>query len=181
MIKLLKLLSENTKSLPKNKWVALSSSEVKAFEDEIFNLVNNAYKPIGGHPNFKSKSDVKSGADEFIVIDLDGDADIDALAGVKKGSTGTKFVATGHDGEKASKSAAINHKVDKLKKSGYYIEVSGKMEDILRGKGLSPITDENIVRKTLKGKDINWLGNGYYQRKIGSQVFTKLMFGKPKV
>ncbi len=181
MIKLLNLLSENTNSLPKNKWVTLSSSEVKQFEDEIFDLVNNAYKSIGGHPNFKSKSDVKNGADSYVVIDLDDDSSIDALSGIKKGTGGSKFVATGHDGERASKSAAINHKVDKLKKSGYYIEVSGKMEDILRGKGLSPITDKNIVSKALKGKDINWLGDGYYQRKIGSKSFTKIMFGKPKV
>jgi len=181
MIKLIKLLNEKSKPIPKNKWIGLSSSEVSEYENEIFKLVNTAYKPIGGHPNFKSKSDVKTGADEFIVIDLDSDPDIDALSGVKKSSAGIKFVATGHDDSKPAKSAAINYKVDKLKQRGYYVEVSGKMEDILKGKGLSPITDEEVVRKALKGKDINWLGDGYYQRKIGSSLHTKIMFGKPKV
>lgn len=181
MIKLIDLLNETKSTLPKNKWVSLSASEVGTYEKEIFDLVQNAYKPIGGHPNFKSKLDVKSGAHEWIVIDLDDDADLDVVSGIKKGSVGSKFVATGHDGEKASKSAAINYKVDKLKKRGYYIEVSGKMEDILRGKGLSPITDEQTVRKALKGKDIEWLDSGYYKRKIGSSTFTKIMFGKPSV
>jgi hypothetical protein len=181
MIKLIDLLNEKKSTLPKNKWTSLSSSEVSKYEKEIFDLVQNAYKPIGGHPNFKSKSDVKSGADEYVVIDLDSDDEIDALSGIKKGTGGKKFVATGHDGERSSKSAAINHKVDKLKKRGHYIEVSGKMEDILRGKGLTPITDEETIRKVLKGKDIEWLGDGYYKRKIGSATFTKIMFGKPNV
>lgn len=181
MIKLIDLLNETKSSLPKNKWVTLSAADVSKYEKEIFDLIYNAYKPIGGHPNFKSKTDVKTGADSYIVIDLDDDNEIDALAGVKKSSVGSKFVATGHDGEKASKSAVINHKVNTLKKRGYYVEVSGKLDDILRGKGLTPITDEATVRAALKGKDIEWVGNGYYKRKIASNVFTKIMFGKPNV
>jgi hypothetical protein len=70
--------------------------------------------------------------------------------------------------------------VDKLKKGGYYVEVSGKMRDIFMAKGLVPVTDEDVVRRALKGKELKWNGDGSYDRKIGGAMHTKMMFGKPK-
>jgi hypothetical protein len=70
--------------------------------------------------------------------------------------------------------------VDKLKGSGYFVEVSGKMKDILMAKGLQPVMDEKAVRKALPNKEIKWNGDGTYDRKIGGTIHTKMMFGKPK-
>ena len=181
MIKLLDLLNEI--DIPKNKWTTIPSSELKDYSEEIFNLISTAYAPIGGHPNYKSSNDVvDSESDaEYDVIDLDDDPEIDAISVAKEKPSGKKFVATGHDNTKASKSKVVNHKVDKLKSRGYFIEVSGKLIDILTAKGVESIDDEELVRKVLKGKDIEWLGNGQYKRKIGGKLFIKSLMGKPTI
>ena len=177
MIKLIDLLNEI--DIPKNKWKVISPSELKDIENDILSLIQNAYGSIGGHPNYKSVSDL-AGSD-YEVINLDDDPEIDAISVVKNKPAGKKFVATGHDNTKASRSKVVNHKADKLKSSGYFIEVSGKLIDILTAKGVEPIDNEEVVRKVLKGKDIEWLGNGQYKRKIGGKLFTKSLMGKPTV
>ena len=169
-------------ALSKGQWQPIPSSELKDFEDEIFDLISTAYAPIGGHPNYKSSGDV-SGAEgdaEYEVIDLDDDPDIDAVSVAKSKPAGKKFAAMGHDGSTKAKSRAINHKAELLKKPGYYVEVSGKLQNILLAKGVEPITDEATVRRILQGKQIKWLVNGEYTREIGGQEVTKMMLGKPK-
>jgi hypothetical protein len=166
--------------IKKNKWKPLSKSELSYYDDEIFDLVNTAYSSIGGHVNIKSKNDLRDEGDYFDVIDIDDDSDIDATTIAKIKPSGKKFVAIGHDGSSSGKSYALKHQIDKLKTNGYYVEVSGKIKDILIGKGLKPITDEKLVRKVLDGKEIKWNGDGSYDRKIGGTIHTKMMFGKPK-
>ena len=181
MIKLVDLLNEI--NIPKNKWVTIPSSELKNYDEEIFDLIDNAYSPIGGHPNYKSPDNItgKEADAEYVVIDLDDDPEIDAVSAAKPKSAGKKFTATGHDGSSAAKSKVVNHKADQLKSGGYYVEVSGKIKDIFKAKGVEAINDEELVRKVLKGKEIEWLGNGEYKRTIGGKLFTKALMGKPTV
>jgi hypothetical protein len=182
MIRLKDLLSEkeNYFDIPKNKWTPIMRSELPRFKEIIYSLISTAYAPIGGHSNVKDKEDLPDEGDFFDVIDVDGDDEIDAATIAKHKPSGKKFVALGHDGSSAGKSAAVNHQVDKLKSGGYYVEVSGKMRDIFMGKGLVPVTDEKAVRKALPGKDIKWNGDGSYDRKIAGTIHTKMMFGKPR-
>ena len=169
-------------ALSKGQWQPIPSSELKDYEEEIFNLISKAYSPIEGHPNYKAPADVtgKEGDAEYEVIDLDSDPDIDAVTVSKDKPAGKKFTATGHDGSSQAKSKVVNHKAALLKKPGHYVEVSGKIKDIFLAKGVEPITDEETVRKILQGKDIEWLGNGEYKRAIGGQTHTKMLLGKPK-
>ena len=182
MIRLRDLLTEkeNYFEIPQNTWTPILRSELPRFKRIIFDLIKTAYAPIGGHSNVKDKEDLPDEGDFFDVIDVDGDDEIDAVTIAKYKTAGKKFVALGHDGSSAGKSAAVNHQVDKLKKGGYYVEVSGKMRDIFMAKGLVPVTDEDAVRRALKGKDIKWNGDGSYDRTIGGSIHTKMMFGKPK-
>jgi len=175
MIKLVELLD-----IPKDKWVPIPSSELKNYDKEILALIDNAYKPMGGHPNYNSPNDINPSSD-YEVVDVDGDDEIDAVSVQKKRPFGNKFTATGHDGETNSKRSVIKHKTDKLKSPGYYVEVSGKIKDIFLAKGVEPISDEDIVRKILKGKDIEWVGDGIYSRVIGGKKFNKMLMGKPNL
>ena len=178
MIKLQDILK---KPLPKNKWVQVSGTELEAYKEAIIAMIKNAYAPIGGHPNYNHAADISTaGAQAWELIDLDSDPDPDAVSVTKKKSAGKKFVGTGHDGSKPAKRAVVKHKVDLLKKSGYFIEVSGRMLDIMKGSGVKIVDDETVVRKVLKGKDIEWLGKGLYKRKIAGKVYTKMMFGNPR-
>jgi hypothetical protein len=167
--------------LPKGKWVGLNDKETEEEKDTIFDLINNAYAQIGGHPNYNSPDNVtgSEGNADYVVIDLDDDPEIDAVSVSKEKPAGTKYVATGHDGSRAAKSAMINHKAKNLKSSGYFIEVSGKIKDILVAKGVPVITDKETIERVMKGKDIKLNDDGSYERSIGGQKHTKILLGNP--
>ena len=177
MIKLVDLLNEI--DIPKNSWKPISSSELKDVEDDILDLIQNAYGQIGGHPNYKSVGDL-AGSD-YEVIDLDNDPEIDAVTVTKKRSGGTKYVGLGHDGSSPGKRGALSHTIDQLNNPKNYIEASGKMADILSKANVTQVTDEDIIRKALKGKEIKVYDDGSYDRVLGGKKYRKLMFGKPTV
>ena len=181
MLKLVDLLKEL--DLPKNKWIPIPHNELDEFKKQIYSLIHTAYAEVGGHPNYINADSVsKEAADtDFEVIDLDDDLGVDGISASKKTPAGVKFVATGHDGTRAAKSAVINHKAELLKKRGYYVEVSGKIQDIFLAKGVQPVNDEATVRKVLKGKDIDWHGDGTYTRNIAGELHKKMLIGKPRV
>tara|TARA_B110000305_G_scaffold207142_1_gene238502 strand:- start:14 stop:547 length:534 start_codon:yes stop_codon:yes gene_type:complete len=177
MIKLVDLLNEI--DIVKNSWKPISSDELKALEDDILDLIQNAYGPIGGHPNYKSVSDL-AGSD-YEVINLDNDPEIDAVTITKKRAGGTKYVGLGHDGSSQGKRGSISRTIDKLGDSGTYIEASGKMADILSKANVTQVTDKNIIKKALKGKEIEMQDDGSYTRYLGGKKYVKLMFGNPIV
>ena len=166
---------------PKGQWTRLSSQDLEDYKDDIFGLIEKAYSYIGGHANYSSADDVtgKEGSADYEVINLDDDDEIDAVNISKQTPPGTKFVATGHDGSSAAKREVITHKIEKLQKPGFYIEVSGKIKDILVSAGVPQVTDEDTIRKVLKGKDITMNDDGSYQREIGGSMHSKILLGKP--
>jgi len=177
MIKLIDLLNEI--DIPKNTWFPLRPDELKDVEDDILDLIQNAYGPIGGHPNYKTVGDLVGS--DYVIVDLDDDPDIDAVTVTKQRSGGTKHVGMGHDGTSPSKRASISQTIRDLDKQGAYIEASGKMADILMKANVTQVTDEDTIRKALKGKEIEMYDDGSYDRVLGGKKYRKLMFGKPTV
>ena len=109
---------KEAKELPKDKWVSLSPSDLEAYKDDIFGLIQTAYSYIGGHSNYKSPDDI-TGAEadsDYEVINLDDDPAPEAVNVSKDKPAGTKFVATGHDGSSKAKREVITHKIESLKK-----------------------------------------------------------------
>ena len=70
-------------------------------------------------------------------------------------------------------------KIDKLKNPGFYVEVSGKIKDILINAGVPVVTDETTIHKALAGKEIEMNDDGTYTRKIGGSKHTKTLLGMP--
>jgi len=165
--------------LPKNKFIDLDKGETKEYKDEIFNLNQTAYKPIGGHVKYKSPDDVTGaeGDSDYEVADIDDDPEIDVVSFSSNTPFGTKLKGMGHDGEKLSKRTIIKHHIDSLKQGGHYLEASGRIEDILLDSGVPTIKDEELIKKILKGKSIEMNDDGSYQRYLGGQKHTKRMFG----
>ena len=177
MIKLVDLLNEI--DIPKNEWKPISKGELKDIEKQILDLINNAYSSIGGHPNYKSVGDL-AGSD-YQVIDLDSDPELDGVAVTKQRAGGTKHVGIGHDGSSPAKRATVSYTIDKLDEPGNYIEASGAIESILRKAGVVQVTDEETIRKALKGKEIKFYDDGSYDRILGGKKYRKTMFGIPRV
>tara|TARA_R110000796_G_scaffold97782_2_gene205018 strand:- start:539 stop:1093 length:555 start_codon:yes stop_codon:yes gene_type:complete len=168
--------------LAEGEWKDLSSKDLEDYKDDIIGLILKAYSYIGGHSNFSTSDDIGKeaarGAD-YEVIDLDNDGDIDAVNVSKTKSAGTKFVATGHNGSSQAKRAVITHKIDRLKRPGFYVEVSGKIQDILLKAGVHQVTDEATIEKALAGKDVIMNKDGSYKRKIGGAWHEKILLGQP--
>ena len=169
--------------LPKNKWTELSKDELADYEGDIFTLIAKPYEYLpDGHLNYSSADDVEKEANrgaEYEVIDLDGDNELDAVSVSKQKSAGEKFVASGHDGTSPAKRSVITHKIDRLLKPGYYIEVSGRIRDILVKAGVPQVTDKATIEKALAGKEIEMNDDGSYRRKIGGKFEDKILLGKP--
>ena len=165
----------------KNVWVNLTDEEKEEFADEIFGLIDKAYAPIGGNPNYKSSSDVVGSERNanYMVIDLDDDPEFDAVKVTKDKAAGNKSVGMGHDGSKPARSAAVNITAIMLKEPGHYVEVSGKLKDILIAKGVPVVTDRETIQQVMKGKDITMNNDGTYSREIGGEKHTKTLMGNP--
>ena len=174
-------LLKEEEGFDKNSWEYLTDEEKEEYSQEIFDLINNAYSDIGGNPNYQSPANVagSEGDANYLVIDLDDDPEFDAVIVDKSKESGTKAAAMGHDGSKPAKSASVNFTAIMLKRPGHYIEVSGKLKDILSAKGVPVVTDKETIMKVLKGKEIEMNGDGTYSREIGGEKHTKTMMGNP--
>jgi hypothetical protein len=157
---------------------------------EFYNLISTAYAEIGGHAKINSPADVFADPEwnYWEGVDIHGDNDFDMVMFGKKTRFGVKYSGVGHDGTSAAKREYITTRGNKLQKLGFYIEVSGKIAEILLGKYDVPVvSDINIIEKVL-GKKVEFLGNkegmpgnGWYSRKLGGSSHDKILLGRPKI
>ena len=108
MIKLLDILNEI--DYPKGKYIQVTdSSELQDIQDQVFDLIQNAYASIGGHVKFKSPSDVLDpNLNYWKVADIDADPELDVASFGKNTNYGVKHTGMGHDGNKANIKSLLN-------------------------------------------------------------------------
>ena len=185
MIKLVDLLLED---YPKGQYIPLDDKEKQQAKQDLFDLIQNAYKSIGGHVKFKSPDDVMDSELQYWrAADLDDDPELDVVYFGKITPSGVKHTGIGHDGERGNIKNLLSRKSGELKSPGNYVEVSGAAFDSFVNKGgVPPAEDEDKVRTILKGKELEWHGkhpqgtkpgNGWYTRTIGGKKLTKTLAG----
>jgi len=150
-------------------------------QQDIFDIINTAYAPIGGHPDFPNADSVPADNNITDVIDTDAPDDVDAVVLSKTTPFGKKLTTLGSDGGAEAKREVLKKAVEILNTQGSYVEASGKILDILVARGAPVVKDEAAVRAVLKGKEIEWQGDGVYSRKIGGKAHRKTMLGKPRI
>lgn len=177
--------------LPQKKWKKLNSKELKEYQESVFKLIQNAYKSIGGHFDFRSKGDVNtSDVNVWMVIDLDDDDEPDAVM-FGKSRKGIKFTGIGHDGTSNAKREVLKERRRLMKGGGHWSEMSGKLAEIfLQSEKYSVpyVSDPKIVKSLLPGKEVEWIGeipkypgiDGWYKRNIGGDKHLKIIVGTPK-
>tara|TARA_R110000744_G_scaffold118801_1_gene221728 strand:+ start:1370 stop:1945 length:576 start_codon:yes stop_codon:yes gene_type:complete len=180
--------------LPKGEYVTPSTADIDDLKQDLYKLVANAYKSIGGHLKYNTADSIKDPNLKFWrVADIDADPEIDVVYFGKETPFGVKHTGMGHDGERENIKNLLKKKSAELKNNGNYVEVSGAAFDSFVGKGGVPtIDDETQVRKVLgdrRSKETTWhgkhpdgkkSGNGWYTRQIGGKAVTKTMIGKFK-
>lgn len=177
---------------PKHKWVKLSPKERKKWREELFSLIQTAYKSIGGHFYIKTPDDLAySDFDVIRAVDIDEDPDPDIMTFGSNQTWGVKLSGGGHDGKKQAKVGMIKAFADWLQVPGHYIEVSDRLAHILLAKKLPIVADEETIGRVLNKKDIIFLGYhpqpennphyGWYQRNIAGRPMIKILLGQPKI
>jgi hypothetical protein len=186
---------------PKDQWVDIPTSDIKAardpinvdLSDELYDLIDIAYKPIGGNFDFKNSGDLPGDHDDWTAIDIDADPEPDALRVSKTKPAGTKMTVAGHDGTKPGKDAYIGRTAELLLKPGYYAEMSKKIARIMiKYYNIPHVDDPEKVQQVLgSDRPIKWLGphpegkfpgiDGWYTRDLGPKKdVLKIMLGNPK-
>ena len=147
MIKLVDLLLED---YPKGQYIPLDGKEKEQAQKDLFDLIDNAYKSIGGHVKFKKPSDVMDPELQYWrAADLDDDPELDVVYFGKVTPFGVKHTGIGHDGDRGNVKSLLIRKSGELKSSGNYVEVSGAAFDSFVG-NIYPvsgvmITDDEAV------------------------------------
>lgn len=181
MIKLRSIIESFADDYQKNGWVDLPDSAVKKYADELANLVTQAYATKGGNFEIQSGDDIKnSDLKYWIAADIDQDPEPDVTVGGKPTSYGTKMTIMGQDGSPAAKKAAITKMIELMKKRGFYAEID---PDLAQKLNIQPVKDQEIIRKVLAGKELEFNADGSYQRAISAagKIKTKVLIGIPKL
>ena len=174
----------------RNKTIKFDAKKYPELSDEFFNLISTAYAEIGGHAKIKSPNDVFSDPDwnYWEGVDIHGDNNFDMIMFGQKTNYGIKYSGVGHDGSSPAKRAYISARGKELQQLGYYIEVSGKIAEILLEKYDVPVvTDIKVIEKVL-GKKVDFIGtlegmprNGWYSRMLGGHNHSKILLGRPRI
>jgi hypothetical protein len=173
----------------RNKAITFDPKKHPELADEFYELISIAYAEIGGHVKVKTPKDVFSDPDwnYWEGVDIHNDNNFDIIIFGEKTKHGIKYSGVGHDGDAASKRKYLEMRGTELKKLGHYIEVSGKIAEILMNKYNVPVVDDAELVAKILGKPINWIGtknnasgDGWYSRTIGGHVHDKIMLGRPK-
>jgi hypothetical protein len=161
--------------------------------NELFTLINTAYAEIGGHSKVTSPNDVFNDPDwdYWAGIDIHNSNDFDIIIFGKKTKFGIKYTGVGHDGTRDAKREYLEQRGKELKELGYYVEVSGKIAEILINKYNVPQVDSQEDVEKVLGKSVEWLGknpdglstsgNSWYRRMLAGHPHNKIMLGKPKI
>ena len=188
--------------IDKGEWREFSPSEIESSRDpvnvdiaeELFALIDNAYKSIGGNFDFKSPADLPGNSDYWTAIDLDDDPEPDAVVIGKSRAPGLKYTAAGQDGERPSINSMLAKSADMLKTQGTYGEFSkGLAHRMIATYNAPHVSDPEVVQAVLgPSKPIQWLGahpegkypgvDGWYTRTIKNKPGElKIMLGNPNV
>jgi hypothetical protein len=159
---------------------------------EFYDLISTAYAEVGGHAKISSPSDVFADPDWTFWegIDIHGTPDFDVIMFGQKTRYGIKWSGVGHDGTSDAKRSYIESRGRDLHKLGYYVEVSGRIAEILIQRYNCPVVMARDVVERVLGRPVEWTGRneddprmpgeGWYKRLIGGGLHSKTLLGRPR-
>ena len=166
-------------------------------DDEVFDLIQNAYADVELEPGVYGNAKVRSPEDlpgRYTMMkgaDLDGDPEPDYFRGGKMRNGRYKMGIVGHDGSQEAIDMYLEKTAEGLK-SGDIAEMSGKIAHVMITRyGVPAVTDPAQVESML-GKKVDWIGihpeskyadrygadyEGFYNRNIGGTSHMKILLG----
>ncbi len=193
-------LGDAQAAISKNTWTLLQTGDPRreAAKQNLFDLVQQTYKPIGGHFKISSPDSLDRYV-FWVVKDIDKDPEIDVAILGKPDIAGQKMGAAANDGTSAA-SAEYKSKSAELRAGGsiggvgnWWGEVSGRPAYAMLKRGAQAVEDEAKVAQLLAGDDYIFHGEhpdpeapplfksvkGWYTKKFGDKSSTKIILGNP--
>ena len=115
--------------------------------------------------------------------DVDGDREADCFIIYKPvPGYGNKIALLFTNRKPGTAREVLTKVIELCKSSGWFLEASKKMEDIMSKSGAPVIEDEEAIRGIIgpnKAKTVKFLGNGYYERVLGgvNKRIIKRLYG----
>ena len=171
--------------------------DIRDLDDEIFDLIQNAYKDVElepgqyGNAKVRSPSDLPAGYTIMQAADLDEDPEPDFFRGGKLRGGRHKLGIVGHDGSDAAINKYLEETAAQLK-SGAIAEMSGKIAHIMITRHGVPAVTDHAATEAMLGKQVEWIGRhpedhyadrygpeyeGFYMRNIGGDPHMKILLG----
>lgn len=183
MIRLSDLLPEL--EIPSGKWVDMDMSAIdKEGMKHIWKIYSDAYSAQSLDFSASGASEMQSKYKAIKLIDVDKDKIPDAFIIYKPTKFGNKMALLAADVDKRDAKRAVVHKaIELVKTSGWFVEASAKMEDIMQSAGAPVVRDEKKIMDILGNeKSPEFTGDGYYTRTLSkvNKRITKRIYGRPK-
>tara|TARA_Y100000310_G_C20471272_1_gene710165 strand:- start:16 stop:663 length:648 start_codon:yes stop_codon:yes gene_type:complete len=184
----------------KQKWFDIPLEDIKqaaierggeiTLADELYTLIDTAYKKIGGHFKIQNVGDLPGGYNNWMAADLDDDPEPDVLRFGWSGDGGNKLSGVGHDGSRAAIDAYLAKTAQLLKQEGFYGELSkGIAHIMIKYHNVPYVTNKEDIVKILD-QQVKWVGphpegkypgyDGWYIRNIAGHSEMKILVGRPK-
>ena len=182
MISLSNILNEL--EIPSGKWVALDLNKI---DDEgmkrIWQMYITTYLNAGMDLSANSWREMQSKYKATALKDVDSDNLPDAFIVYKPTKFGNKIALLGTNNKKQAKSDVVKKVIELCKTSGWFIEASLRMEDIMKSSGAPVVRDEEKIQAIVgPDKKVQFVGDGYYSRSLSKvdKRITKRLYGKPR-
>jgi len=180
--KIVNLISEL--QIPSNKWV---DYDLKKIDPDgmkhIWDMYSFSYTNQGLDFSASNWQEMQSKYKATALKDIDNDKEPDAFIIYKNTPFGNKLSLAGTNGKHEAKKEVVKKLIQLVNTSGWFIEASKKMEDIMSSVNAPAVTDPEKIKQIVGGeKDVEVLDNGYYTRKLSKvdKRITKRIYGKPK-
>jgi hypothetical protein len=183
MIKLSNILNEF--EIPSGKWVNMKMSDIDVSGMKIiWSIYKIAYKGQGLDLSADSASELQTKYKAIMLIDVDRDTQPDAFIIYKPTPHGNKMALLAADVKKQdAKRAVVKKAIQLVNTSGWFVEASAKMEDIMKSSNAPVVRDESKILSILGNeKKPEFVGDGYYTRSLSKvdKRITKRIYGKPR-
>lgn len=142
---------------------AKANPDIRNLDDEIFDLIQNAYSdvPLGdgkyGNVKVQRPEDLPAGYTVMKAADLDDDPEPDFFRGGKLRNGRFKMGIVGHDGSPAAINKYLEETAESLK-SGAIAEMSGKIAHIMITRYNVPAVTTKEEVESMLGKQVDWIG-----------------------
>ena len=166
MISLSNILNEL--EIPSGKWVELDLNKI---DDDgmkrIWQMYITTYLNAGMDLSASSWREMQSKYKATALKDVDSDNLPDAFIVYKQTKFGNKIALLGTNNKKTAKSDVVKKVIQLCNTSGWFLEASLKMEDIMKSSGAPVVTDEEKIQAIVgPDKKVQFVGDGYYTRSL---------------